>query len=120
LQQLYRDGLGGAFLIKRRAASGHADDEVDLADTFCLTEIKPGQAPYPLINTALNVPGSPFANRRGRNADFFLFSRRYIGSEATGYVETEKAQEVVDGLNLGTATAISRAAAAAHLGTASV
>jgi hypothetical protein len=120
LHQLYRDRLGIAFLIKRRAVSGHADDEVDAADAFCLTDIKPSQAPYHLINTALNVPGSPFANRRGRNADFFLFSRRYIGSEATGYVETEKAEKAVDGLNIGTAMAISGAAAAPNMGMASI
>jgi len=30
-------------------------------------------SPYHLINTALNIQGSDFANRRGRNADFFLF-----------------------------------------------
>src|SRR5262249_25594779 len=52
--------------------------------------------------------------------EFFLFSRRYIGSEATGYVETERAQRAVDGLNIGTAMAISGAAAAPNMGMASV
>jgi hypothetical protein len=73
-----------------------------------------------LINTALNVPGSKFANRRGRNADFFVFSQRYIGSEATGYVETRAAEVTVDGLNIGTAMAISGAAAAPNMGMASI
>ena len=45
-------------------------------------------APYHLINAALNVQGSDYAKWRGRNADFFLFSPCYIGSEATGYCET--------------------------------
>jgi Patatin-like phospholipase len=120
LHQLYRDRLGSAFLIRRRALRDDPDERVDPVDRFCLTEIEPKQAPYHLINSALNVPGSPFANRRGRNADFFLFSRRYIGSEATGYVETEKAEKVVDGLNIGTAMAISGAAAAPNMGMASV
>jgi hypothetical protein len=120
LHQLYRDRLGSAFLIRRRAPRDRADEGIDSVDRFRLTEINPKQSPYHLINSALNVPGSPFANRRGRNADFFLFSRRYIGSEATGYVETEKAQEVVDGLNIGTAMAISGAAAAPNMGMASV
>jgi hypothetical protein len=118
LHQLYRDRLGGAFLVRRR--SNTADERVDPVDDFCLTAIDPRRTPYHLINTALNVPGSPFANRRGRNADFFLFSRRYIGSEATGYVETEKAEKVVDGLNIGTAMAISGAAAAPNMGMASM
>ena len=73
-----------------------------------------------MINTALNVPGSTFANRRGRNADFFVFSRLYIGSEATGYVDTELAEAIVDGLNIGTAMAISGAAAAPNMGMASI
>jgi hypothetical protein len=120
LHQLYRDRLGSAFLIRRRAVRDRVDEGIDPADTFCLTEIEPKQAPYHLINSALNVPGSPFANRRGRNVDFFLFSRRYIGSEATDYVETEKAQKVVDGLNIGTAMAISGAAAAPNMGMASI
>jgi hypothetical protein len=120
LHQLYRDRLGSAFLIRRQSFEGRVDEEVDLDDDFCLTDIKPKQAPYHLINTALNVPGSPFANRRGRNADFFLFSRCYIGSEATGYVETEKAERTVDGLNIGTAMAISGAAAAPNMGMASI
>ena len=120
LHQLYRDRLGSAFLIRRRVLGERIEEEVDLDDRFCLTDIKPNQAPYQLINTALNVPGSPFANRRGRNADFFVFSRRYIGSEATGYVETEKAQGAVDGLNIGTAMAISGAAAAPNMGMASI
>ena len=45
-------------------------------------------APYHLINTALNVQGSDYANRRGRNADFFLFSPLFVGSEATNYADT--------------------------------
>lgn len=119
LHQLYRDRLGQAFLIKRKI-KGAAIDAIDYADAFKLSEIKPACAPYHLINTALNVPGSTFANRRGRNADFFIFSRFYIGSEATGYVDTESAEAIVDGLNIGTAMAISGAAAAPNMGMASI
>ena len=119
LHQLYRDRLGQAFLIRRTNAAG-SSDEIGYADDFKLSDIEPGRAPYHLINTALNVPGSKFANRRGRNADFFLFSQRHIGSEATGYVETKSAEKVVDGLNIGTAMAISGAAAAPNMGMASI
>ena len=119
LHQLYRDRLGSAFLITRRV-KGAATDEIDYADTFKLSAINTKYAPYHLINTALNVPGSTFANRRGRNADFFVFSRLYIGSEATGYVDTESAEAIVDGLNIGTAMAISGAAAAPNMGMASI
>ena len=119
LHHLYRDRLGQAFLIKRKNKEA-VDDVIEYADTFKLSEIDASRAPYHLINTALNVPGSKFANRRGRNADFFMFSRYYIGSEATGYVETEAAQAIVDGLNIGTAMAISGAAAAPNMGMASI
>jgi hypothetical protein len=119
LHQLYRDRLGQAFLIKRKL-NGTVKDEIDYADDFKLSKIDTQRAPYHLINTALNVPGSKFANRRGRNADFFVFSQRYIGSEATGYVETRAAEVTVDGLNIGTAMAISGAAAAPNMGMASI
>src|SRR6202022_4046262 len=42
------------------------------------------------------------------------------GSEATGYVSTALAERVTDGLNLGTAMAISGAAAAPNMGMASM
>jgi hypothetical protein len=119
LHQLYRDRLGQAFLIKRRNKNATVD-EIEYADTFKLSKIDPARAPYHLINTALNVPGSAFANRRGRNADFFMFSRFHVGSEATGYVETESAEAIVDSLNIGTAMAISGAAAAPNMGMASI
>ncbi len=116
LHQLYRDRLGSAFLVKRQRPGS---DKLEPADLFKLTDLN-GQAPYHLINTALNVPGSTFANRRGRNADFFLFSRCFVGSEATGYAPTGLVQEATDGLNMGTAMAISGAAAAPNMGVASM
>jgi hypothetical protein len=115
LHQLYRDRLGSAFLFNR-TGSGSIEDN----DTFNFSEIKPRMSPYHIINTALNLPGSNFANKRGRNADFFMFSKLYTGSEATGYVETALAEKMTDGLNLGTAMAISGAAAAPNMGMASM
>lgn len=114
LHQLYRDRLGSAFLVKRDGS------KLEPADTFSLQEICRKHAPYHLLNAALNVPGSAYANRRGRNADFFIFSRNFIGSEATGYTETKLAEMVNDGLNIGTAMAISGAAAAPNMGMASL
>lgn len=116
LHQLYRDRLGSAFLIRRNGEDGVLEG----ADRFKLSDIVPRASPYHLINAALNVPGSRFANRRGRNADFFIFSKRYVGSEATGYVDTRLAEEATDGLNVGTAMAISGAAAAPNMGMASM
>ncbi len=114
LHQLYRDRLGSAFLF-RRTANG-----IEPNDTFEFSQIRPRMSPYHIINTALNLPGSDFANKRGRNADFFMFSKLFTGSEATGYVKTEIAEHMTDGLNLGTAMAISGAAAAPNMGMASM
>jgi patatin-like phospholipase len=118
LHQLYRDRLGSAFLFRRDGPQG--PKVLDGADTFKFTEITPGRSPYHLVNTALNLPGSNFANRRGRNADFFMFSRLFTGSEATGYVSTKLVEQLTDGLNVGTAMAISGAAAAPNMGMASM
>jgi Patatin-like phospholipase len=115
LHQLYRDRLGSAFLFRRDGGDGALEG----ADQFMLSEIAAEASPYHLINAALNVPGSRFANRRGRNADFFLFSKRFVGSELTGYVDTRLAEAAMDGLNAGTAMAISGAAAAPNMGMAS-
>lgn len=119
LHQLYRDRLGSAFFVRPEEAANPGS--ASRGDTFKLSQVDTDNAPYPLINAALNVPGSRFANRRGRNADFFLFSPRYVGSEATGYVGTIKAEQAMQGrLSLGTATAVSGAAAAPNMGTATV
>jgi hypothetical protein len=116
LHQLYRDRLGAAFLFGRNSPGGPLEG----ADHFRFSDIVPGASPYHLINAALNLPGSSFANRRGRNADFFIFSKCYVGSEATGYVGTDLAEQATDGLNVGTAMAISGAAAAPNMGMASM
>ncbi len=132
LHQLYRDRLGRAFLFRRATPQElpkknslfrrkhDIGEQLVGADNVRFSDIPARKSPYHLINTALNVPGSNFANRRGRNADFFIFSRLFIGSEATGYVDTKTAEEITDGLNIGTAMAISGAAAAPNMGMASM
>ena len=86
---------------------------------FRLTDLDPRVTPYHLFNTA-NIEGSAHVNKRGRNADFFMFSRRYVGSEATGYVSTEAMQTVARELDLGTAMAVSAAAASSNMGARSI
>src|SRR5690606_28849837 len=69
-------------------------------------------------NAALNIPASKIPELRGRNSDFFLFSKHYCGSPIVGYLPTCQ-WEAVDGyLDLATAMAISGAAASPHMGTA--
>ena len=73
-------------------------------------------SPYHIVNAALNIQGSDFANRRGRNADFFMFSPLHVGSEATGYAATE----AFPSLDLATVMAISGAAASSNMGSGSI
>jgi len=74
------------------------------------------RAPYHLVNCALNVPASENSRMQGRLTDFFLFSRRFCGSPLTGYRRTGEWQDVNPDLDLGTAMAISGAAAAPQMG----
>ena len=117
LHRLYRDRLSKAFLFDAKARGVDGDlaevaprlDQIDT--TFC---------PFPIINAALNLEGSAFANRRGRNADFFEFTPLYVGSEATGRIESKVMASYEPRLDLGTAMAISGAAFSPNMGSATV
>ncbi len=80
LHRLYRDRISKAFLFnpQRRIRDDGVAQSRDFVplDPFRLTALSSVDAPYHLINATLNIQGSDFANRRGRNADFFLFSCR--------------------------------------------
>lgn len=73
-------------------------------------------APYHLVNMTLNVPTSDNQNLRGRASDFFMASRHFYGSPLTGYAKTEKLEQVDPHFDLGTAMAVSGAAASTSMG----
>jgi hypothetical protein len=110
----YRDRLSRVFLF-----SEDEDGELIPNDKQSLSGLnQPGTAaPYHIINVALNLQGSKDPDLRGRNADFFFFSKLYTGSDRTGYARTEELEQYDRHLNLGTAMAISGAAAAPNMGT---
>lgn len=124
LHRLYRDRISKAFLFnpEERVTDGGSVGGRDLKplDDFHLTDLSCDDAPYHLINATLNIQGVDFANRRGRNADFFLVSSRYIGSIATGYARTGKVVEKAPDFDLGTAIAVSGAAASADMGSLTI
>jgi hypothetical protein len=73
------------------------------------------------------VQGSAEANRRGRNADFFMFTRHFVGSDLTlfgpvaeGLVAATDMERIDPRLDLATAMAISGAAVSANMGTDTV
>ncbi|MHC4859991.1 MAG: patatin-like phospholipase family protein [Planctomycetota bacterium] len=113
----YRDRLSRVFLFRIGK-----DGEVVPNDGQKLSDLnRPGtRAPYHLINAALNLQGSGDPDLRGRNADFFIFSKRFTGGPRVGYCETAKLEEYDRHLDLGTALAISGAAAAPNMGVTTV
>ena len=145
LHRLYRDRLSKAFLFDPMTIEGkdsdshsrqrvsnplsdpagdqlmkHENFELAPVDLFKLHKICCAHTPYHLINAALNIQGSKYANRRGRNADFFIFSPKFIGSSATRYVRTKECEEAVKELDLATAMAVSGAAASSNMGANSI
>jgi hypothetical protein len=118
LHRLYRDRLSKAFLFVPTTTIGPKESLAPLR--LRLGELSEEHAPYQLINSALNVQDSKIANRRGRNADFFIFSRNFIGSKATGYARTPDVEKVASDLDLGTAMAVSGAAASSEMGAATI
>jgi hypothetical protein len=122
-RRFYRDKLSKAFLFdpKNPPAPLKDGDELAPLDTTSLTDIAPASGgPYHLINAAVNLQGSKFANRRGRNAGFFTFSADYVGGEATGYAHAAHAELADGNINLGTAMAISGAAVSSNMGSNSM
>jgi len=124
LHRLYRDRLSRAFLMQRSTIAQQPSESVD---TWKFSSLKPvddagnwkeGAAfsPYLLSNAAINLEGSKDLNKRGRNADNFIFSPLHVGSQSTRYVTSTDIEKVVPDLSLATAMATSGAAASANMG----
>ncbi|TPK63575.1 hypothetical protein FJ546_12620 [Mesorhizobium sp. B2-4-19] len=125
LHRLYRDRLSRAFLMQRKTIDQKPSEAVD---TWQFSSLKPfhkktevwldGAAfsPYLLSNAAINLEGSRELNKRGRNADNFIFSPLHVGSQSTGYVKSTEIEKAVKDLTLATAMATSGAAASANMG----
>ncbi len=109
----YRNKLAEAYVIQPTDDS-KANKPVILPLSKIGTTVK--RSPYHLLNGALNVPGSHNPAMQGRLTDFFLFSPAYCGSPLTGYQPTRDWEAADPHLDLGTAMAISAAAAAPQMG----
>ena len=119
LHGFYRDRLASAYLLKPADLPGAPGSTpnpfVKLSDLGASS-----RTPYHLVNAALNLAGSERSDLRGRNSDAFIFSKHFCGSPVIGYFPTP-AWEKLDGhLDLGTAVAISGAAAAPIMGMATI
>lgn len=117
----YRQKLAQAYLIQPRK-DGKTPDRFNSAAFLKLSQLGSAshRGPYHLLNCALNVPGSKNPTMQGRLTDFFLFSPKYCGSPLTGYQPTLAWESSDPHLDLGTAMAISGAAAAPQMGLATI
>ena len=105
--RFYRNQLADAFLN----LTGKFKN-VRLKNLFKPGSDNPGDylAPYPLINTCLNLQSTSDPKFKGAKAnDYYLLSPMYCGAKLTGYVSTEKAPDYRD-LTLPASTTISAAA----------
>ncbi|MFT5470171.1 MAG: hypothetical protein ACI8UO_005295 [Verrucomicrobiales bacterium] len=115
LHPFYRDRLCECYLPPFESQKNAAADQ---RKSFSLQKLKSsGGAPYHLLNCAVNLPSSKDENLRGRNADFFFFSRHFCGSPLTGYAKTDAMEASDPHIDLGTAMAVSGAAANSLMGT---
>jgi hypothetical protein len=133
----YRDRLAEAFLIQTHSTKNHDSNQSQTAQrgnstnkdskvqeptydagvSVRLSDLRTGcLGPYHLINCALNVPGSQNIAMQGRMTDFFLFTPDFSGSPLTDYYPTAEWETADTHLDLGTAMAISGAAAAPQMG----
>jgi Patatin-like phospholipase len=111
----YRKKLAEAYLIQR-AKNPRPGQPFDEAVELKLSKANSPRAPYQLINAALNVPASKNPAMQGRLTDFFVYSCAFCGSPLTGYKPTTEWENKDGHLDLGTAMAISGAAAAPQMG----
>ncbi|MCB1806093.1 MAG: hypothetical protein KDJ99_13390 [Candidatus Competibacteraceae bacterium] len=117
LHRFYRNRLGEAYLF----AQGSDNATVPVkAKRLSALGSQSRTTPYHLINAALNVTrtNNPALQRRG--CDFFLFSKHYCGSPTSRYYETSEFENLDKRLDLGTAMAISGAAASPYMGAVSI
>lgn len=107
LHGYYRAKLSAAFLIDRSLSA---------AKPIQLSDFNPDRAPFPIINCAVNLPGSKNPSMRGRLSDVFAFTPVAAGSPVLNYDWTENWEKTNPGLDLGTAMALSGAAVSPQMG----
>jgi patatin-like phospholipase len=113
LHAIYRNRLIRAYLAasdKKRSPNKFTG--FDPGDDFELCELK-SEKPFHLINATLNVIKSKELAWQERKAESFTMSRLHCGSWHVGY---RPSAEYGDGITLGTALAISGAAANPNMG----
>ncbi|MDE3749574.1 patatin-like phospholipase family protein [Methylobacterium radiotolerans] len=107
LHRYYRAKLAAAFLV---TPDGQSSAPVKLSD------INTSRTPFPILNCAVNVPGSGSPSVRGRLSEVFSFTPVAAGSKLLGYDPTHEWERVNPDLDLATAMALSGAAVSPQMG----
>jgi hypothetical protein len=107
LHHYYRSKLSQAFLLDRNAQS---------TLPIKLSEFSATRAMFPIINCALNVPGSKMPEMRGRQADLFSFTPVSAGANLIGHFPIAEWESKNPQLDLATAMALSGAAVSPQMG----
>lgn len=112
----YRDRLSETFVVQlvQQDGSGKVEPEDELPLSALGEEGSP--APYHLLNTTLNLQADRAMRNRGRNGDFFVFSRDFFGSESTGYARTDALELAYSSFSAASAMATSGAAVSPSMG----
>ena len=113
--RLVRAYMGASNEQRAKAKDADITDAVP-GDDILLTQLRNTErgAPYHLIGTMLNLVGGSDLATQARSSDAFLMSKLYCGSSRTGYRPT--AEYACGSISLGTAVAISGAAASPTMG----
>ena len=110
LHKYYRDCLSLAYMVQYDQNFKNISHKDDLK----FSELKPEKSPYFIVNTTLNLKKrNPENNDSGvfRTGESFFFSKNRCGSPKTGFVNTNEYEKKDPHVNVGTAMAISGAAA---------
>jgi hypothetical protein len=113
--RLVRAYMGASNEQRAKATQADITDAVP-GDDILLTQLRNTDrgAPYHLINTMLNLVGGSDLSTQARSSDAFLMSKLFCGSTRTGYRPTS--EYACGSLSLGTAVAVSGAAASPTMG----
>lgn len=117
VRRVARDSTACAAWLKRRFCGTKAQGRTESIQRLPLGELNRfPAAPYHLLNTTLNLPDSDNKELRGRNGDFFVVSPEFCGAPTVGYEPTAGIEARDPHFDLGTAMAVSAAAASANMG----
>jgi hypothetical protein len=107
--------MGASNELRAQAKDADITDAVP-GDDILLTQLRNTDrgAPYHLINTMLNLVGGSDLSTQARASDAFLMSKHFCGSVRTGYRPTS--EYACGSISLGTAVAVSGAAASPTMG----